>query len=419
MEAVGLWSESAMGVDGAIRGGRRQTTRARPAVWRDQGPTSLFSQGSLAARQFRCGPGDEGCGNQFAALNGIGIVSCGGPGASELCASLQEQLTLLAGRELPINGLGPLVSSTGKDRGTCTRLQAQRVARTNVSCPHHRRKRHRQGDPRPRHPRLLRPRRQAVRPFQLHRHPARPAREPAVRPPPRRLHRRRSRQPRPDPRRAATAPCSSTRSASSASTCSPSCCASSSRARSTRSASRARSPSTSASSPPPTPTSSSSSSDGRFREDLFYRLNVIRLTIPPLRERRDEIPRARPPLRRARRRGVRKGRVRVAEETMEHLLLFPWPGNVRQLQNELRRMVALAEQDAVLTPRRSRRANPRRDAAGAAPRERPEIAVPLTDKLLPTLAAHRARDDPGRASRTTAASTPPRRRSASRGRACT
>ena len=58
---------------------------------------------------------------------------------------------------------------------------------------------------------------------------------------------------------------------------SPSCCASSSPARSTRSASRTRSRSTSASSPPPTPTSISWSREGRFREDLFYRLNVLRL----------------------------------------------------------------------------------------------------------------------------------------------
>ena len=59
--------------------------------------------------------------------------------------------------------------------------------------PHHRRKRHRQGDPGPRHPSLLRPRRQAVHPLQLHRRAARHAREPAVRPSPRRVHRRRPR----------------------------------------------------------------------------------------------------------------------------------------------------------------------------------------------------------------------------------
>ena len=82
---------------------------------------------------------------------------------------------------------------------------------------------------------------EAVRPLQLHRHPARPARKPAVRPPPRRLHRRRPRSPRPHPRAPAAARSSSTKSASSASTSSPSSSASSNRARSPRSASPARS----------------------------------------------------------------------------------------------------------------------------------------------------------------------------------
>ncbi len=76
----------------------------------------------------------------------------------------------------------------------------------------------------------------------------------------------------------------------------------------------------------------------------------MRLDIPPLRERRDEIaalvnhfvPRA------AQEFG--KGLVRLAEETMEHLLRPPWPGNVRQLQNEMRRIVALAEAESVIPP---------------------------------------------------------------------
>jgi DNA-binding NtrC family response regulator/tetratricopeptide (TPR) repeat protein len=90
--------------------------------------------------------------------------------------------------------------------------------------------------------------------------------------------------------------------------------------------------------------------EGRFREDLFYRLNVVRLQVPPLRERREEIP----PLvhhyvdrwsREAHKTGLR-----LADETMEYLILYKWPGNVRQLANELRRMVALAESHAVLMP---------------------------------------------------------------------
>ena len=126
---------------------------------------------------------------------------------------------------------------------------------------------------------------------------------------------------------------------------------------------------------------------GRFREDLFYRLNVVRLSIPPLRERRDEIPglvnhfvvRAADEF--------KKGHLRVGDETMERLLLYRWPGNVRQLQNEVRRMVALAEADSTLLPHAISD-----EILGALPIFRPapadgrEIAVGLTDKLMPTIA---------------------------------
>jgi DNA-binding NtrC family response regulator len=89
---------------------------------------------------------------------------------------------------------------------------------------------------------------------------------------------------------------------------------------------------------------------GRFREDLFYRLNVVRLHIPPLRERRDELPSLVHHFVTKAAIEFRKGQIRIAENTMEQLLLAQWPGNIRQLQNELRRMIALADADAVLTP---------------------------------------------------------------------
>ena len=90
--------------------------------------------------------------------------------------------------------------------------------------------------------------------------------------------------------------------------------------------------------------------EGRFREDLFYRLNVFRLRLPSLRERRDEIPGLIRHFLTQSATEFKKGDVRVSEDTMEHLLLCRWPGNIRQLQNELRRMVALAEPNATLTP---------------------------------------------------------------------
>ncbi len=90
--------------------------------------------------------------------------------------------------------------------------------------------------------------------------------------------------------------------------------------------------------------------DGKFREDLYYRLNVIRIDIPPLRERREEIPPLVDHFLERFSRELQKPMPRVADETLEYLVLYRWPGNVRQLSNEMRRMVALAEPGAVLMP---------------------------------------------------------------------
>ena len=91
-------------------------------------------------------------------------------------------------------------------------------------------------------------------------------------------------------------------------------------------------------------------SQGRFREDLFYRLNIVRLNLPPLRERRVEIPALANHYLQKHAVEYGKGALRLAEETMEFLVLYRWPGNVRQLANEMRRLAALAESGAVLMP---------------------------------------------------------------------
>jgi DNA-binding NtrC family response regulator len=88
----------------------------------------------------------------------------------------------------------------------------------------------------------------------------------------------------------------------------------------------------------------------RFREDFYYRLNIVTLHIPPLRERRVEIPALAHHYLQKHAQEYGKGDLRLAEETMEFLVLYRWPGNVRQLANEMRRMAALAETGAVLMP---------------------------------------------------------------------
>ena len=90
--------------------------------------------------------------------------------------------------------------------------------------------------------------------------------------------------------------------------------------------------------------------DGKFREDLYYRLSVIPLHVPPLRERREEIPLLVEHFLDKCSHELQQPLLRVAEETLEYLVLYRWPGNVRQLANEVRRMVALAEAGAVLMP---------------------------------------------------------------------
>src|SRR5262245_14529989 len=79
--------------------------------------------------------------------------------------------------------------------------------------------------------------------------------------------------------------------------------------------------------------------EGQFREDLYYRLNVIPVQIPPLRERRDDIPLLVQHFL-ERFRGDRPAAVTVSQEAMRSLMSYAWPGNVRQLENATERAVA-------------------------------------------------------------------------------
>jgi two-component system response regulator GlrR len=86
---------------------------------------------------------------------------------------------------------------------------------------------------------------------------------------------------------------------------------------------------------------------GEFREDLYYRLNVVKLYIPTLAERREDIPLlANHFLSRLAER-YRKGRLALAPEAMQLLVSAPWPGNVRQLLNVIEQAVALAPTEVI------------------------------------------------------------------------
>ncbi|MEE8582058.1 MAG: sigma 54-interacting transcriptional regulator, partial [Myxococcota bacterium] len=89
---------------------------------------------------------------------------------------------------------------------------------------------------------------------------------------------------------------------------------------------------------------------GFFRDDLYYRLAVFPITVPPLRERRDDIlPLAEHFLDRYGRREGKPG-CRLSRAAAHLLLAFAWPGNVRELENEMQRALALAEPGEVITP---------------------------------------------------------------------
>ena len=83
---------------------------------------------------------------------------------------------------------------------------------------------------------------------------------------------------------------------------------------------------------------------GRFREDLFYRLNVVELNLPPLRERREDIL----PLANLFVGEFARNRARLAEATVNCLQHYPWPGNVRELRNAIERAVLLSQSELIL-----------------------------------------------------------------------
>jgi DNA-binding NtrC family response regulator/tetratricopeptide (TPR) repeat protein len=148
--------------------------------------------------------------------------------------------------------------------------------------------------------------------------------------------------------------------------------------------------------------------DGRFREDLYYRLNVIHFHLPPLRERREEIPSLIRYFVRRHGEPAGKGNLPISDEALEYLLLYHWPGNVRQLENEVRRFVALAEPNSLVTAetlsptiRASRRTLPAVEAAegGGPPRIELRLDQPLASavrQLEVAMIAHALRTAEGR-----------------------
>ncbi|BDG09043.1 sigma-54-dependent transcriptional regulator [Anaeromyxobacter paludicola] len=122
---------------------------------------------------------------------------------------------------------------------------------------------------------------------------------------------------------------------------------------------------------------------GRFREDLFYRLNVIQLRMPPLRERREDVPIFVAHFLARFAAEVGRPRARLAPEAERLLLAYAYPGNVRELANVMERIVTLADGEvieAALLPPAVRGAQPLPQAATAAA-ALPEVGIDLQAHL--------------------------------------
>jgi two-component system nitrogen regulation response regulator NtrX len=86
---------------------------------------------------------------------------------------------------------------------------------------------------------------------------------------------------------------------------------------------------------------------GSFREDLFYRLNVIPFEVPPLRERKEDIPLLASHFLRLFSREYGKQERKLSPEAMDLLIQYPWPGNVRELRNVMERLVIMVPQETI------------------------------------------------------------------------
>ena len=104
--------------------------------------------------------------------------------------------------------------------------------------------------------------------------------------------------------------------------------------------------------------------DQKFRSDLFYRLNVFPIFVPPLRERTEDIPFLVRHFAQHYGRLMKKQIETISSETMNSLVRYPWPGNIRELQNIIERAVILSSSTALKVPLTDLKSRPTNDGAG-------------------------------------------------------
>lgn len=132
---------------------------------------------------------------------------------------------------------------------------------------------------------------------------------------------------------------------------------------------------------------------GRFRQDLYYRLNVVRLHLPPLRERVDDIPLLMAHFLEKYNLKMNKRVAGVTPEARAMMMAYPWPGNVRELANFMERMIAISSGDTLDIPDlpeeiRGTGAADRETAAGLKPSTQATMHQIEKRSILEALAAH-------------------------------
>jgi len=90
--------------------------------------------------------------------------------------------------------------------------------------------------------------------------------------------------------------------------------------------------------------------EGEFREDLYFRLNVFSIVVPPLRERKEDIPLLVDHFLRSANEDMTRAVTGLSKDTMDLLMMYHWPGNVRELENCVHRSVVMADDD-IITPK--------------------------------------------------------------------
>jgi transcriptional regulator with PAS, ATPase and Fis domain len=126
--------------------------------------------------------------------------------------------------------------------------------------------------------------------------------------------------------------------------------------------------------------------NGEFRGDLFYRLNVISLHLPPLRQRRDDILPLVHHFLKVHSQGMGRDRPRLARSALDALMGYDWPGNVRELSNEVERLVALSFADEISIEDLSVRISGKQDHAPELLADSaviPDQVVPSASLLIP------------------------------------